>query len=145
MKKIAVLLACIGFVSALAWAAQPGRENHDAEIAIQRLNKRVTALEQKLGEVQRELKEVKERPPLITVPAPTPKSESVPTQPGTGRLPPYGKPDGEGEIWREGHINGWKFYVIPLSAEEAKANMIGSPIEGASSQQKTVKTVLECR
>lgn len=110
MKKLILTMTLLASIAALTWAAEQARDGSGKSDAVEKLTARVTALETKLAEVQKEVKLLRELP----------RSFTVPTQPGTPTLPPYGAPEEKGEVWREGNINGWKFYVIPLSAEEAK-------------------------
>jgi hypothetical protein len=107
MRKLLVIVAIFtALAGVLSWTADQAKPSSGIENEVDKLNRRVNSLEAKLAEVQKELKQLAEKPRIITTPA-------VPNSPIT-------PPDAldKGKAWREGEVNGFKYYIVPLNGEQ---------------------------
>jgi len=89
------------------------------------LKARIDALERRVKLLQQAVEEMQPKPGEIRI-LPTPAEPNVPlpqdfksTKPDL-RVIPVPAPQNEHPDWKEGRINGMRFYLIPISNDEAK-------------------------
>jgi hypothetical protein len=100
-------------IGALAFAGT-GSDNNSPETDLDRLQKKITALESRV----KSLEQQRQTPaPLNYAPRVQPQIQTPPEF-----LHPFSPPSEENsrrpKIWGEGQINGWKYYLIPCGTSD---------------------------
>ena len=131
---VAVLALIIG--SMLVVVRRPAQSNRQTDVAllrgeIQRLQSKVSALENRIDELQKAAAQNTATQPFILQVTNTPPFIQVPgRQPDISR--DFADPNHPPKIWGEGECNGWKYYVIPLNGSPADPSSTAQPIGLAS-------------
>ncbi len=118
-----ILIACLLCLPALSAApAEPegdlARENAQLKARIEALEKRVDSLQHALESLHQEMSakawELHINPAIPTQPA---QPQNLPELPKwKGWLVPEDKPDNAHPDWKEGQINGVRYYIVPLQS-----------------------------
>ncbi|HWY77063.1 MAG TPA: hypothetical protein VN281_15675 [Verrucomicrobiae bacterium] len=138
LSIVAVLALVIG--SMLVVARRPAPINRQTDVAllrgeIQRLQSKVSALENRIGELQKSAAQNTATHPFIlqvtnTLPPTAPFIHIPRYQPPISS--DFADPAHPPKIWGEGECNGWKYYIIPLNGSPADISSTAQPIGLAS-------------
>jgi hypothetical protein len=138
LSIVAVLAIIIG--SMLVVARRPAPINRPADVAllrgeIQRLQSKVSSLENRIDELQKAAAQNTATHPFIlqvtnTLPPTAPFIRIPPYQPPISS--DFADPAHPPKIWGEGECNGWKYYIIPLNESPADVSSAAQPIGLAS-------------
>jgi hypothetical protein len=125
MKKILFLTFCVATVCLMATAFAAG-EKHSAQATpktdLEELQKQISSLQSQVKTLEDRLANLEKHGAIITLPP----SLSVPAPRqgvATGTNSPFSisgafaAPNNPPKIWGEGECNGWRYYIIPLSAQ----------------------------
>ena len=99
-KRVIILVGCVIFAVAIAYAAGTRENKEQSEIAL--LKKRVDALENKVNSLEQRLSE-KEKSLKLVIPPKFPEMQPLP------------------EGWQQREFNGLPYYLVPLDKNTPKA------------------------
>jgi hypothetical protein len=134
LSIVAVLALIIG--SMLVVIRRPAPINRQTDVVllrgeIQRLQSKVSTLENRIDELQKAAAQNTATQPFILQITNTPPFVQVPgRQPVISR--DFADPNHPPKIWGEGECNGWKYYIIPLNESPADVSSAAQPIGLAS-------------
>lgn len=115
MTRPGVLIVALSLILSASASAAPATQPSEMEKENASLKERVAALEARVKQLERQLRDRQATVPFRVTPIPAPEARPYPDMPGIQiqpRAPMPPRPD-----WQEREINGIRFYIVPVATE----------------------------